>query len=318
MLRIAKDQLKSAARMIQHQGQGYVSLPWTISHWYGRLGNNIQQLCCGVLAAEENNLRFISPKHEMIDRIAANAGPADRFLPKWRNRFFHYTIPGSPVADLDLPYERVLTEFRRIALQYVRPRLKLSVDHAFGDDDLVIHLRGGDVFDRRLSANGAYVQNPFAFYRRLITRHERTIIVAEPGDLNPLLPDLSTLPTVTVLSGSIQDDFSLLLGARNLASSGVGTFAVAAALCSDNLRTFYCSDRYLIEHLNPEMLVGIDVNCIRLDGYIKNGQWDNSDLQRKLMRAYDLANDIEFERLSCKNRDFARVSDLQGCVTPAI
>jgi hypothetical protein len=69
-----------------------------------------------------------------------------------------------------------------------------------------------------------------------------------------------------------------MLRARHLAASGVGTFAVAAALCSRNLRQFYASDRLADEHLNPLMIRSAAVQLISLGhDYPNIGQWDNNN-----------------------------------------
>ena len=75
--------------------------------------------------------------------------------------------------------------------------------------------------------------------------------------------------TCELVSGSVEDDFETLRQARFLATSGVGTFPLAAALLSSSLRKFYASDAYQIEHLNPRMLdrSRVQVALIPLPGY---------------------------------------------------
>ena len=85
------------------------------------------------------------------------------------------------------------------------------------------------------------------------------------------------------------EDFGTLLSAKHLANSGVGTFGIAAALCSDNIETFYCTDVSMSEHLNYNMLLGTDVtvNLMPLYDYINVGEWTNSEEQRKFILEYD-------------------------------
>ena len=49
------------------------------------------------------------------------------------------------------------------------------------------------------------------------------------------------------------------MSAKNLALSGVGTFAMAAALCSSNIENLFTTDLLLTEHLNYTMLFNTDV-----------------------------------------------------------
>ena len=65
---------------------------------------------------------------------------------------------------------------------------------------------------------------------------------------------------VTIHSTTLQEDFNILFNAINLATSGVGTFPIAAALLSNKLRNFYYTDLYSDEHLNPKMVTNKRVN----------------------------------------------------------
>ena len=51
-----------------------------------------------------------------------------------------------------------------------------------------------------------------------------------------------------------KEDFNILSNAKNLATSGVGTFAIAAAMCSKKIENLYYSDLFFNHHLNPTML----------------------------------------------------------------
>ena len=83
-------------------------------------------------------------------------------------------------------------------------------------------------------------------------------------------------------------DFSTLMRSKNIATSGTGTFAVAAALCSSNIENFYCSNLYLDEHLNPEMVMSseIKVHMMELDNYIQYKTWKNDKEHRKFILEY--------------------------------
>jgi hypothetical protein len=60
-------------------------------------------------------------------------------------------------------------------------------------------------------------------------------------------------------------------------------------MCSSNLKNFYCSDQYLTEHLNPEMLRGdINVHITSLPEYIKLGEWDLSEQMMENLLHYQI------------------------------
>lgn len=281
--------VKAAYKELCWQAHRYSNLPFGITKWYGRLGNNIQQICLGVLYAQTQNKVFVSPSHPLIHPIIYNGGNLARVQPKHRNRFFYYPDRMVTMCDIDINYNYICDHIYDIAQSVVRPNLKIADPAPLDDDVLVIHLRGGDVFNRNSEVYNLYVQNPLSFYNHIIPNFSRTIVVTEPGDHNPVLPELRKLPRVTIQTSSVAEDFTTLLQARNLVSSGVGTFAIAAALCSKNLRNFFCSDRYLTSHLNPEMLQkNVKVFCTILDNYINVGEWDNTDSTRSLVLNYRL------------------------------
>jgi hypothetical protein len=117
--------------------------------------------------------------------------------------------------------------------------------------------------------------------------HRDVVLVAEPGPAHPLLNKIKGIfPDCKIFSGSVQEDFELLRGARFLASSGVGTFCVAAALLSENLNRFYCSSAYLNEHLNPAMLNTKRVEVIeyKMKRYIE--LWHKSNNRLDLLLNY--------------------------------
>ena len=133
-----------------------------------------------------------------------------------------------------------------------------------------------------------YVPNPLDFYRQLLDSFDKALVVTEPDEYNPVVEELKRHSKVTVQSLSVAEDFATLMGAKNVASSGVGTFAVAAALCSQRIERFYCTNVSISEHLNWHMLVGneVEVHCMDLDNYIKPGEWRNTDEQRQFILDY--------------------------------
>lgn len=255
----------------------------TISYWYGRLGNNIQQISNGILFSEINNRGFISPPHEFINEVKFNY---DVQSPIISNRFFHYNTHNKDF-DIDLNY--LYSNIRRICREYIFPNFKFTVDESFGNNILVIHVRSGDTFQIEFNPPHAYTPNPLSYYVSLVELFEKVIVVTENDDYNPIVSELKKYKNVTIQSTDIANDFSTLMRAKNLASSGTGTFSVAAALCSPNIQNFYCSNVYLDEHLNPEMIKSssINVSMITLKNYLTHYTWKNDEQQRKFILEYD-------------------------------
>jgi len=131
-----------------------------------------------------------------------------------------------------------------LAQNYLAPNItQCTVNNSSLSERLVLHLRTEDVANL---AHNFYFQNPLCYYRWLSSLHPNLIIVTEPGWEHILYNEiLGLFQTVDLLSGSVIDDFQQLRSARFLATSGVSTFPMAAALLSNSLDTLYCSNVYL-------------------------------------------------------------------------
>jgi hypothetical protein len=261
-----------------------MSILYTISNWYGRLGNNIQQICNGIIFSEINDSGFFTPPHELIDQIIFNQRNQTMVRP---SRFFHYNTENK---DFEIDINYLYKNMRRVAKEYVINKFKFSIKDPFDEDTLVIHIRSGDIFAHEHNPPHDYVPNPLVYYLNLIEEYEKVIVVTEPDNYNPIIDELRKNNKVTIQSSNVSDDFSTLLRAKNLASSGVGTFAVAAALCSNNIKKFYCTNLYLDEHLNPEMLYETDISVymMELNDYINLKEWKNNEEQRKFILEYKI------------------------------
>ncbi len=253
-----------------------------ISHWYGRLGNNIQQCAVGTMAAQLTQSTFESIDHDIIEIHKTSFGQNNQEI---RSKWFYWE---GPYKEVNIEKEFIYENIRQICKTYIRPHIRAPrVD--IPDDTIVIHIRSGDVFDKGVDNPSNYIPNPLYFYLQLVDRFAHAIVVTEGDNHNPILDELRKNPKVTIQSKSVAEDFGTLLSAKHLANSGVGTFGIAAALCSNNIETFFCTDVSMSEHLNYNMLLGTDitVNLMPLYDYINIGEWTNSDEQRKFILEYN-------------------------------
>lgn len=250
----------------------------TINCWYGRLGNNIQQISNAIFFCMKNNINFYCSEHELINSFCINFGK-DKSI---SGRFFFYD---GPYKDFECNINELNNLRREICLKYIVPNFKFFVKEALDENTVVIHLRGGDIFTSYPPST--YVPNPINFYEKIIEKYEYAIIVSEDKN-NFILDELSKNKKVFTQNSDIKNDFSTLLRAKNLVSSGVGTFSIAAALCSNNLKKIYCTNLYLTEHLNPTMLqfTNINLSVVNLNNYIDIGKWKNSQEQINLIKKY--------------------------------
>ena len=253
-----------------------------VSHWYGRLGNNIQQVAVATMAAEMLKSTFnLDIDHEIIKKHQVTFGQGTEEL---SSKWFYWE---GPYKEVGIEPAYIYQNMRRIC-RHILPHLDVPTQEVQDADTICIHIRSGDIFARDRTPSADYVPNPLYYYLELLERFSKAIVVTEPDADNPIVAILEKHPKVTVQSKSVAEDFATLLSAKNLASSGVGTFAIAAALCSQNIENFFCTDLHITEHLNFNMLMNTDVslNVMGLDNYIKPGEWKNDEQQRKLLIDY--------------------------------
>jgi len=129
------------------------------------------------------------------------------------------------------------------------------------------------------------------FYLNLIESFDKCILITEPDDKNPIVHELKKIDKVQIQSSTVAEDFATLMSAKNLALSGVGTFAMAAALCSSKIKNLYTTDLLLTEHLNYTMLFNTDVEVHVMelgDEYIPvyPCSWANTEEQRQFILDY--------------------------------
>ena len=132
-----------------------------ISHWYGRLGNNIQQCAVGTMAAQLTQSTFESIDHDIIERHKTSFGQNSQEI---RSKWFYWE---GPYKEVNIEKEFIYENIRQICKTYIRPHIRASrVD--IPDDTIVIHIRSGDVFDKGVDNPSNYIPNPLYFYLQLV------------------------------------------------------------------------------------------------------------------------------------------------------
>jgi len=69
----------------------------------------------------------------------------------------------------------------RIYPIFIKPSHQKSI--VSDSDTVVLHIRGGDIYARNnnVYVHGGYVQNPLAFFERVMSKYRSAVVVAEPG-----------------------------------------------------------------------------------------------------------------------------------------
>ena len=271
-------------------------MSYSVSHWSGRTGNNIQQVANCIMAAEKYKGVFEQKlDHNILSKFVIpfgeNAAEASGRFYCWEP-LIHCLKGGYEGGnEIGVGVEHVYRNMRRVCQVNIGPYLTLPQKDILGDDTIVMHLRSGDHFEQLYDPPGfPYVPNPLIFYLNLIESFDKCILVTEPDKDNPILHELAKIDKVQIQSTTVENDFATLMNAKNIALSGVGTFAIAAALCSDHVKNVYATTAYLTEHLNYNMLDNTDiaVHLMELPNYIPTFPctWKNDEEQRKFILEY--------------------------------
>ena len=273
-------------------------MTFSVSHWSGRLGNNIQQIANCIMAAEKYKCTFrqkldhdIIPKFEVhFEGLLASDFTANARYYSWEALVHCEKGIYEGGNETGLGVEHIYRNMQRTCQVNIAPYLMLPHKDPIGSDTIVMHLRSGDNYHRIFDPPTNYVPNPLVFYLELIDAFDKCILITEPDRENPIVHELEKLDKVTIQSSTVADDFATLMNAENVALSGVGTFAMAAALCSTKIKNLYTTDLLLTEHLNYTMLYNTDVevNVMELDNYIPvfPCSWKNTEEQRKFILEY--------------------------------
>ena len=273
-------------------------MTFSVSHWSGRLGNNIQQIANCIMAAEKYKCTFpqkldhdIIPKFEVhFEGLLASDFTANARYYSWEALVHCEKGIYEGGNETGLGVEHIYRNMQRTCQVNIAPYLMLPHKDPIGSDTIVMHLLSGDNYHRIFDPPTNYVPNPLVFYLELIDAFDKCILITEPDRENPIVHELEKLDKVTIQSSTVADDFATLMNAENVALSGVGTFAMAAALCSTTIKNLYTTDLLLTEHLNYTMLynTNVEVNVMELDNYIPvfPCSWMNTEEQRKFILDY--------------------------------
>lgn len=281
-----------------------------IHSWYGRLGNNIMQLCNMLLVAKKKryNIGHI-PEHPLL-----NIG---RIPKKWlinSNNVYTKTLKGrffktseiNKILGTDLikfkvdDYVVVLKDvIYKILKSECVPTSPLS------HNTLVIHVRSGDCFrENKTKPHPDYIPLPVSYYIKCIndcySKNEisHIIIVTENDKINPVISHIEhyvanvyNTTTVTVQSTTIENDMKTILSARHLILS-IGYFSKLLGLLSQHLEQIWISD-YLFDYEDFLNLNNVNVKLYQLNEYTKIGEWIDTPEQRLTILSHPIDNIVE-------------------------
>lgn len=269
-----------------------------LPRWFGRLGNNIQQISNAIYYCRDKGIHFDMAPHPFIDNIELHFGEERKpgNIDKW-SYFYYFNGPECDFPDIDIV--KLNSNRRQICQHLIFPYLKLDINNIlakpFDEETLVIHLRSGDIYS---NPHPNYVQNPIIYYAKLVEMYGPKNIYVLSEDRNCPINIFFLRLNIPIHVLDEKESYSILLKAKNLASSGTGSYVVSAALCSPHLKRFYCTDIWLDNSLNALMLKDhVEVYCMPIDSnkYISKGEWNSS--VETLNKLLTYTEDTSFRRL---------------------
>jgi tetratricopeptide (TPR) repeat protein len=139
------------------------------------------------------------------------------------------------------------TESPYLRLAELRPFTRFRDGQPLKEDDLVIHIRAGDIFEKE-GGHPFYGQPPLAYYLMILRQRPwRSVHVVYQDDANPVLQPLldhlnaEGIEPRTVVTGRTST-IEFLLTAKTIVA-GRGTFIPAVAGLSSNLRRLYSFEK---------------------------------------------------------------------------
>ena len=263
----------------------------SLNIFWGGFGNHLQQIALAIMYSQKYKKNFILNGHEHIEdfEIYNTSVLLKKIYPIYKDRFFYYGSRQFEEYETDYPinftdFDYYVENFHKVMKEQIKPKINFLQNIKLDDNLLVVHVRN-------LEGHPDYVSNPISYYKFLFEKYENILIVTDNVDA-PIIKKLKIIKDLDIQSTTMQNDFNTLMSATNLATSGVGTFSISAAMMSENLKNFYYSNYYLDRHLNPEMF-GSKINKTELElvDYLGFGQWNK---ESKNLEKY-LFSDIQIK-----------------------
>ena len=257
-----------------------------IKNWYGRFGNNVTQLINALhIGYHLNQDRIDIPNHNYFKSMEMG-GSNSEVISNGTNDFFS-SRRSSKTRELSYPdFSKDVYEVNRErVLETIRESFKLTpTDLNIGDNDLIIHVRSGDINSSR--PHPGFVQPPMDFYSKVIESREwdKIYIICE-DKRSPVIPHLlEKYDNIIFKINNLNQDMDYILNAKNLCF-GFGSFIPALLIFNEDIGNIYYPEycwRFLLEYSDCKQ------TSIELPNYIQQGEWVNSREQRDIMVNYKI------------------------------
>ena len=269
---------------LPRKGVGLVN----ISEWYGRFGNNVQQLIHAYLLSDKFDCEFFYPKHLYFK--AKDWVTYASHVKKWCGiPYFHVDDTLFFRTEFEEKYFNVnIHDERRICRDKIAKEIISIPNYDIPEDVIVIHVRGGDVFME--NPHSGYLQPPLAYYiaiieKEAITDLSKVWIITESGQPRNPVVDILEKMGCKIFTESLAWSVVILSNAKRgvLCKSSFSKFSF---FLSNKIKKLYAPD-YVLETDNIQELTDINLFKVNLPNYIEQGTWEASQKQLSTMINYD-------------------------------
>ena len=203
-----------------------------LNNWYGRLGNNIQQIFNVIsIALWYDQDIYFKVSHNLFDlKIIEN------FFNKYKKNSDLITDKHNFFYTGKLPFPKYVFEsYNTEKINLMKKSFLIKDIDKLDKDDLVIHIRSGDLFKK--NPHSYYIPPPLSYYIKQIDKNKyKQIIIVCEDKINPVVNKLLELYKNSIHNiNSLQEDIKIILGATNIISS-IGTFTFSLLIFSEHIK----------------------------------------------------------------------------------
>lgn len=250
---------------------------YSITGYYGRLGNNVLQICSTFIDGYDKANKYVLSSHQRfhfknILNEEATICKCDNLQLFNRELLKHYDLSRLKTCykkHIDIKGDRVSNNIY----------------------DIGIHIRSGDIFQKIGKSHHKYLQPPLYFYEKIINENiSKKIVIVYESNHNPVINKLvdkyKDQANIIFQTSSIINDIHTLSNCRQLVVSN-GTFWLVPYFESNIIENIIIAD-----YMKNNTWFNFDTNTkyheIALPNYINRREWNNTLEQREIMVKYNI------------------------------
>lgn len=261
-----------------------------ISYWYGRLGNNINQVKNALHIALYGNYNINMPSHPYFKCRELNVSqnienaPIEYIYGNECYEFYSDNLVTFVNKEcFSMNYEKV----REILMNLFVIDYKTL--EPLGQDELVIHIRSGDIVSHEIHPE--YIIPPLSYYTKYIesSQYKKIYIMAEDMHNTCIEVLKNKYNHINFELRCLTEDISLVLRARNIMMT-IGSFVPALLWVTNNTKNIiYPSyDMFIYRAIPLKEYSNIEFNSIDLTEYHKLVKSSNDDNRARLARSLSM------------------------------